>query len=100
MEEQKKAKKFNELTRYERAMATATLENKLENMAKELQQIALALGISIHVDGTFLNDGPRTAVYVSFIADEVTRREVKEEGDLFGIIEEALGKSTKTPTEE
>lgn len=95
---EQKAKKFEELNRYERAMATATLENRLEAMANDLQQTALALGISISIDATFHDYGePHTSGAVSFIGDEVTRREVKEPGDLFGIIEEAI---KKTPTEE
>ena len=95
---EQKAKKFEELNRYERAMATATLESRLEAMANDLQQTALALGISISIDATFHDYGePHTTGSVSFIGEEVTRREVKEPGDLFGIIEEAI---KKTPTEE
>lgn len=95
---EQKAKKFEELNRYERAMATATLENRLEAMANDLQQTALALGISISIDATFHDYGePHTSGAVSFIGEEVTRREVKEPGDLFGIIEEAI---KKKPTEE
>lgn len=90
---EQKAKKFEELNRYERAMATATLENRLEAMANDLQQTALALGISISIDATFHDYGePHTSGAVSFIGEEVTRREVKEPGDLFGIIEEAKSK--------
>lgn len=93
---EQKAKKFEELNRYERAMATATLENRLEAMANDLQQTALALGISISIDATFHDYGePHTSGAVSFIGDEVTRREVKEPGDLFGIIEEAIKKTPK-----
>lgn len=94
---EQKAKKFDELNRYERAMATATLENKLEAMANELNQMALALKISIHVDSTFHNWGeePHTSANVSFISgDAIASREVKEDGSLFGIIEEALAKKT------
>lgn len=95
---EQKAKKFEELNRYERAMATATLESRLEAMTNDLQQAALALGISISIDATFHDYGePHTSGAVSFIGEEVTRREVKEPGDLFGIIEEAI---KKTPTEE
>ena len=95
---EQKAKKFEELNRYERAMATATLENRLEAMTNDLQQTALALGISISIDATFHDYGePHTSGAVSFIGEEVTRREVKEPGDLFGIIEEAI---KKKPTEE
>ena len=95
---EQKAKKFEELNRYERAMATATLENRLEAMTNDLQQTALARGISISIDATFHDYGePHTTGAVSFIGEAVTRREVKEPGDLFGIIEEAI---KKTPTEE
>ena len=97
---EQKAKKFDELNKYERAMATATLENKLENMAKELQQIALALGISVHVEATFFRweKEPGTSGQIVFIGDEVVRRELRADGDLFGIIEEALSKE-QTATE-
>lgn len=95
---EQKAKKYSELNKYERAMANASLEQRLEAMANDLQQAALALGISISIDATFHDWGdPHTSGAVSFIGDEVTRREVKEPGDLFGIIEEAI---KKTPTEE
>lgn len=90
---EQKAKKFEELNRYERAMATATIENRLEAMTNDLQQTALALGISISIDATFHDYGePHASGAVSFIGEEVTRREVKEPGDLFGIIEEAIKK--------
>lgn len=99
---EQKAKKFDELNRYERAMATATLENKLEAMAKELMQMALALKISIHVDSTFHdwkatgdeNETHSTAMVALIKGDDCTRRDIKEDGDLFGIIEEALAKKT------
>lgn len=94
---EQKAKKFEELNKYERAMATATLEQRLEAMALDLTQIAKALKISVHIDSTYFDHSDDAAVAVSFIGDEVTRREVKEPGDLFGIIEEAI---KKTPTEE
>lgn len=103
---EQKAKKFEELNRYERAMATATLENRLEAMANDLQQMALALGISIHVDATF-HDWKATGdteethstvmVYLFNEVDNCTRRDIREPGDLFGIIEEAI---KKKPTEE
>lgn len=95
---EQKAKKYSELNKYERAMANASLEQRLEAMANDLQQTALALGISISIDATFHDYGePHTTGAVSFIGEAVTRREVKEPGDLFGIIEEAI---KKTPTEE
>lgn len=92
---EQKTKKYSELNRYEKAMTNAALEQRLEAMANELKQISLALGNSVSVDATFHNWGeePHTSADVSFIAaDAVTRREVTETGDLFGIIEEALNK--------
>ena len=92
---EQKTKKYSELNRYEKAMTNAALEQRLEAMANELKQMSLALGISVSVDATFHNWGeePHTSADVSFIAtDSVTRREVNETGDLFGIIEEALNK--------
>lgn len=98
---EQKAKKFNELNRYERAMATATLESNLEKMVRDLQQTALALGISISVDATYHDWGtePHTSGTVSFIGEAVTRKDVREPGDLFGAIDEALAKKKETPTE-
>lgn len=90
---EEKAKKFEELSKYERAMATATLENKLEAMLNDLQQMALALHISISLDTTFHDWGdPHTTGSVSFIGEAVTRRGLDAPGDFFGIIEEALAK--------
>jgi len=92
MEEQK-TKQFKELNKYERAMATASLENKLEAMLNDLQQMALALHISISLDATFHDFGdPHTSGAASFIGEEVTRRVLEAPGDFFGIIEEALAK--------
>ena len=97
MEEQKNAKKYEELNRYEKAMANASIEQRLEGLAKEVQQMALALKISVHVDATFhdWDDNQHASVGVAFIkGDQCTRRDVNEPGDLFGIIEEALAKET------
>ena len=97
MEEQKNAKKYEELNRYEKAMANASIEQRLEGLAKEVQQMALALKISVHVDATFhdWDDKKFASADVSFIkVNNCTHREVKETGDLFGIIEEALAKET------
>lgn len=92
MEEQK-TKQFEELNKYERAMATASLENKLEAMLNDLQQMALALHISISLDATFHDFGdPHTSGAASFVGEEVTRRVLAAPGDFFGIIEEALAK--------
>lgn len=95
---EQKTKKYEELNAYERAITNATLEQRLEAMAKDLGQISLALGISIHIDSCFHNwDGKQyTTVDVAFIGnggvDTVTKQEVKEEGDLLGIITEAMSK--------
>ncbi len=96
---EQKAKKYSELNKYERAITNASLEQRLEAMANDLKQMALALGISIHVDSTFHDwaDGQTTSANVAFIREAVTSREVIEEGSLLGIIEEAI---KKTPTEE
>ena len=92
MDEQK-TKQFAELNKYERAMATASLENKLEAMLNDLQQMALALHISVSLDATFHDWGdPHTSGSASFIGEEVTRRGLDAPGDFFGIIEEALAK--------
>lgn len=95
---EQKTKKYSELNRYEKAMTNAALEQRLEAMANELKQMALALGISVSIDSTFHNWGeePHTSGSVSFIGDVVTRREMKETGDLFGLIEEALNKSASS----
>lgn len=91
---EQKSKKYDELNRYEKAITNASLEQRLEAMAKDLAQMALALKISIHVDSTFhdWSDDPHTTVSVTFIGkgdDELTRRDIRSEGDLFGIIEES-----------
>lgn len=96
---EQKSKKYEELNRYERAMANASLEQRLEAMAKDLAQMALALKMSVHVDTTFhtWSEEAYTSAAVLFFgdgdgADRVTSREVKSDGDLFGIIDEALNK--------
>lgn len=92
---EQKTKKYEELNPYERAITNASLEQRLEAMAKDLGQIALALGISIHIDSCFhdWDDNQHTTVDVAFInEDNVTKQEVKEDGDLLGIITEALSK--------
>lgn len=97
---EQKTKKYSELNRYERAMTNATLEQRLEAMANDLKQMALALGISIHVDSTFHDwkavdtEKTHSTAMVAFIkGDDCTRRDIKEDGDLFGIIEEAMSKN-------
>ena len=90
---EQKGKKFEELNRYERAMTIASLEQRLEAMAKDLEQISFALKTSIHIDATFHDweNNQHSSCAVALIkGDNCTRRDVKDEGDLFGIIEEAL----------
>ena len=97
---EQKGKKYDELKKYERVMANATLEQRLEAIAKELQQMALALKVSVHVDATYHDwkDEKFATSGVAFInGDQCTRRDMKETGDLFGVIEEAL--EAKTPAE-
>lgn len=102
---EQKTKKYSELNRYERAMTNATLEQRIEAMANDLKQMALALGMSIHVDATFHDwkaDGDteenHSTAAVTFIkGDDCTRRDIKEQGDLFGAIEEAM--SEKNPSD-
>ena len=91
MEEQKNAKKYEDLNVYERAMANASLEQRMEAMARDLNQIALALRMSVHVDSTFYNEGNAdTTVYIIPSRTESSvSRECEFTGDLFGIIEEA-----------
>lgn len=99
---EQKTKKYSELNRYEKAMTNAALEQRLEAMANELKQMALALGTSIHVDATFHDwqehdseEKTHASVTVFFPSNsEVTKRDVKETGDLFGVIEEALSQTS------
>lgn len=101
---EQKTKKYSELNRYEKAMTNAALEQRLEAMANELKQMALALGTSIHVDATFHgwkatgdeNEAHSTAMVALIKCDECTRRDMKETGDLFGLIEEALNKTASS----
>ena len=89
---EQKGKTYEELNPYERSIANASLEQRLEVMAKELRQIAQALQISVHVDATFHDwkDEQYASACVTLIKKEAcTRRDVKETGDLFGIIEES-----------
>ena len=99
---EQKTKKYAELNRYERAMTNATLEQRLEAMANDLKQMALALGISIHVDATFhdwkasddTEENHSTAAVTFIKGDDCTRRDIEEQEDLFGAIEEALSKKS------
>lgn len=98
---EQKTKKYSELNAYERAMTNASIEQRLDAMANELKQMALALGISIHVDSTFHNwaNEQTTSANVAFIGEAVTSREVGEEGSLLGIIEDALGAKESPATD-
>ena len=90
-----KTKKYEELNKYERVMTNASLEQRLEAMAKDLEQMAVALRMSIHINSTFTRQDNHS-VEVSFFPksfDSVVSRDVEQVGDLFGIIEEAIGKS-------
>lgn len=95
---EQKTKKYSELNKYERALTNASLEQRLEAMANDLKQMALALGMSIHVDATFHDwkaegdtEENHSSVAVTFIkGDDCTRRDIGEQGDLFGAIEEAM----------
>ena len=92
MEQNKEqAKKYEELNVYERAMANASLEQRMEAMARDLNQIALALRMSVHIDSTFYNEGnAETTVYlIPSRTESSVSRECEFTGDLFGIIEEA-----------
>ena len=101
MEEQK-TKQFEELNKYERAMATASLENKLEAMLHEVQQMALALKISITLDTSYYNrdENQRVSGCVSFYNGVITQRYFHEPGDFFGIIDEALAKKPEEKKED
>ena len=92
---EQKAKKYEELNKYERVMANASLEQKLEAMAKELQQISKALKIAVHLDSDYYDWNDTSGAMLSLIGDKgCTQRDLKEEGDFFGVIEEALAKET------
>ena len=91
MEQKEQAKQYEELNCYERAMANASLEQRLEAMARDLQQMALALKMSIHVDSVYYGagkSGAEVAILPPGIHECVTRS-AEFVGDLFGIIEEA-----------
>ena len=97
---EQKGKKYRDLNRYERAMTNASLEQRLEAMAKDIEQMAIALQMSIHINNTYVSDDTRNVEVYIFPNEtkELAHRQVVNDGDLFGIIEEALNKKT-TPTE-
>ena len=90
---EQKAKKYDDLNRYERAMTNASLEQRLEAMANDIRQISLALNMSVHVNSTAYA-GDRCGVEVNFFprSGVVVGRDVDNAGDLFGIIDEAFSK--------
>lgn len=100
---EQKTKKYSELNRYERAMTNATLEQRLEAMANDLKQMALALGISIHVDATFhdwkatgdTEENHSTAAVYFIKGDYCARIDILKPGDLFGAIEEAMKETSR-----
>ena len=100
---EQKAKKYEDLNRYERAMTNASLEQRLEAMAQDLGQIAVALNISINLSACFHNwaDDPHATSSILFVGDDqVTRRDLKNAGDFFGVVEEALTKKPDTTPED
>ena len=95
---EQKGKTYEELTRYERAMTNASLEQRLEAMAKDLQQISKALKIAVHLDSNYYDWKDESGVQVTLIDEKTcTQRDLKDDGDFFGVIEEAL---SKKPTEQ
>lgn len=97
---EQKGKKYRDLNRYERAMTNASLEQRLEAMAKDIEQMAIALQMSIHINNTYVSDDTHNVEVYIFPNEtkELAHRQVVNDGDLFGIIEEALNKKT-TPAE-
>ena len=92
---EQKAKKYEELNKYERAMTNASLEQRLEAMARDLEQVAKALKLSVHVDADYYdwNDTSKARVYMLGKGDgHITKRELENDSDFFGIIEEAKAK--------
>ena len=91
---EQKTKKFEELDCYERAIASAALEKKLEAMAQEASQIAMALKMSVNVMATYYlaDEKEKTAPEVALLptgTKKVASRSAKHNGDLFGIIDQA-----------
>lgn len=100
---EQKAKKYDELNRYERAMTNASLEQRLEAMARDLAQIAKALKLSVHVDAGYFDwkDDAQTTVYMIGKGEgQITKRGLENDGDLFGLIEEAKAKDEAKTTGE
>lgn len=99
---EQKAKKYEELTAYERAMTNLSLEQRLEAMARDLQQITKALKVCIHIDSNFYEWKDDSGVAVIFIGegkDSVTNKAVEKDGDLMGVIDKALTKIKESKEE-
>lgn len=96
---EQKGKKYNELNKYERVMTNASLEQRMEAMAHDVEQIATVLGMSVHIDATFFSE-ENHCVEVSIFPGlrDIVSRQIEQTGDLFGIIEEAMNEKT-TPAE-
>lgn len=95
---EQKAKKYDELNKYEKVMTNASLEQRLEAMARDLQQISKALKIAVHLDSNYYDWNDESGVKVTLIDEKTcTQRDLKDDGDFFGVIEEAL---SKKPTEQ
>lgn len=85
---EQRAKKYDELDKYELVLTNASLERRIEAMARDLEQIALALKLCVHVDATYYdwNGEPRSnvAVYLLGIIDEAKAKDAemtqKDEG--------------------
>lgn len=100
---EQKAKKYEELTAYERAMTNLSLEQRLEAMARDLQQITKALKISVHINANYYDWEDEAGVAVIFIGEgkeSVTNKSVEKEGDLMGVIDKALAKKPEEKPEE
>lgn len=92
---EQKAKKYDELNIYEKHMANLSIEQRLEVMAKELEQIATVLKMSVHINSTFCaedNHSVEVTVFPKSHEVKVIGRDVENTGDLFGIIDEAFSK--------
>ena len=86
------SKKYEELNKYEMAILNASLEQKMAKMAKEIEQISLALKMSVHIDTVYVNEETHGVSVAFFPKGEppLIARDVINDGDLLGIIDEAL----------
>ena len=89
---EEKSKKYEKLSCYERAITNASLEQRLEAMARDIAQIAKVLKLAVHVDADYYDweDTSNARVYMIGKGEgHVTKRVLENDGDFFGIIEEA-----------